>query len=124
MLFRLATPALFYSVTVTPTPREYVPVTRVAPRRLSRLAAIVPRVVPPPPQPTEEPRPSPRVGAAGPPAGRATITRSRNPNFRAVTQEAMLSCLATNQMNLSPASLAGSRYPVEMINAVLNKETG
>jgi hypothetical protein len=36
----------------------------------------------------------------------------------------MLSCAAINQMKLSPASLAGRRFSLEMINVVLNEETG
>ena len=36
----------------------------------------------------------------------------------------MISCATINQLNLSPASLAGRRLPLEIINAVLNKETG
>ena len=36
----------------------------------------------------------------------------------------MLSCAAVNQIKMSPAKLASRRYPVEMINAVLNEETG
>ncbi len=50
--------------------------------------------------------------------------RSRNPNFRTVAQEAMLSCAAINQMNLSPESLVSCCFTLEIINAVLNKETG
>ncbi len=48
----------------------------------------------------------------------------RNPNFRMVVQEAILSCAAINQINLSLESLVSRCFPLEMINAVLNKETG
>ena len=36
----------------------------------------------------------------------------------------MLSCAAVSQLRLLPKSLATRRYPIEMINAVINKETG
>ena len=36
----------------------------------------------------------------------------------------MLSCATVEQMNLSPKHLASRRFPVEMINTVLNEETG
>ena len=36
----------------------------------------------------------------------------------------MLSCATINQLRLSPKNLASRRFPVEMINAVLNEETG
>ena len=36
----------------------------------------------------------------------------------------MLLCATINKIILFPASLAGRRFPLEMINAVLNKEIG
>jgi hypothetical protein len=63
----------------------------------------------------------PRLAA---PSGPVARTRSRDPNFRTVAQEAILSCVAVNQMKLSPASLASRCFPLEMINTILNKETG
>ena len=36
----------------------------------------------------------------------------------------MLSCAAVSQLKLSPKILATCRFTIEMINAVLNKETG
>ena len=54
----------------------------------------------------------------------AQRTRSKSPSFRSVAQEAMLSCAKINQFQLSTRSLASRRFPVEMLNAVLNKETG
>ena len=36
----------------------------------------------------------------------------------------MLSCATINQLRLSPKSLSSRRFPVEMINSVLNEEMG
>ena len=36
----------------------------------------------------------------------------------------MLSCATINQLRLSPKNLASRHFPVEMINAVLNEQTG
>ena len=36
----------------------------------------------------------------------------------------MFSFATLNLLNLSPASLAGRRFPLKMLNAVLNEETG
>ena len=38
--------------------------------------------------------------------------------------KAMLSCATINQLRLSPKTLASRRFPVEIINSVLNEETG
>ena len=48
------------------------------------------------------------------------MTRSKNPNFRSVAQEAILSCAAVSQLKLSPKILSTRRFPIEMINTVLN----
>ena len=36
----------------------------------------------------------------------------------------MFSFATLNLLNLSPACLAGRRFPLEILNAVLNEETG
>ena len=59
-----------------------------------------------------------------PPTGPAARTRSKNLDFRTVAQEAVFSFSTVNLLNLSPARLAGRRLPPEMLNAVLNEETG
>ena len=41
-----------------------------------------------------------------------------------VSQEAMLTRADIMQLNMSPRKLAGQKFPIEMINTVLNKETG
>ena len=53
--------------------------------------------------------------------GPAQGTRSRT---RSIAQEAMLTCANIVQLPMSPQNLAQRRYPSEMINAVLNQETG
>jgi hypothetical protein len=58
------------------------------------------------------------------PAAPAYNTRSRNPNFRSVAQEAMLSCADVSQLKVSPRTLASRCFPFEMINAVLDEDTG
>ena len=93
-----------------------VPPPRVVPRRSARLAAAAPRVAPHPQ--------APQVKTTQPPAGPTARTRSKNPNFRTVAQEAIFSFATLNLLNLSPASLSGRRFPLEMLNAVLNEETG
>ena len=54
----------------------------------------------------------------------AQTTQSKNHNFWSVAQEAMLTCATINQFQLSPRSIASRRFPVGMLNAVLNEETG
>ena len=76
-----------------------------------------PRVTPPAPPVL----PTPRVE---PPNGPASINRSKNPNLRSVSQEAMLRCVTIAQMKLYPKQLPSCRFPIEMINTVLNEETG
>ena len=49
--------------------------------------------------------------------GPAQRTRSRT---RSIAQEAMLACVDVVQLPMSPLKLAQSKYPSEMINAVLN----
>ena len=75
-----------------------------------RVASLTPHV---PPTPTVEPHNEP-----------ASRTQSKNPNFRSVAQEAMLRCETDAKMNLSPGQLYSRRFPIEMINAILNEETG
>ena len=41
-----------------------------------------------------------------------------------MAQEALISFATLNLLTLSPANLAGRRFPPEMLNAVLNEETG
>jgi hypothetical protein len=57
-------------------------------------------------------------------AGPAYNTRSRTTNFRLVTQETMLACAEVYQLKLSPQSLASQKFPLEMLYAVLDKDTG
>ena len=113
----------FQSVAPTPpaprvnAPRLHpVPPPRVIPRRSARIAAAAPRVDPHPP--------APQVTTTQPPTGPAARTRSKNPDFCTVSQEAMFSFATLNLLNLSPARLDGRRFPLEMLNAVLNEETG
>ena len=73
-----------------------------------------PRLAPPSPPIT----PTPRVE---PPNGPASRARSNNPNFRSVAQEAMLRCATVTQMKLYHKQLSSRRFPIEMINAVLNE---
>ena len=58
------------------------------------------------------------------PSGPAYNTRSRTTNFRSVTQETMLACAEVYQLKLSPQSLASRKFPLEMLNAVLDEDTG
>ena len=58
------------------------------------------------------------------PTGPAYNTRSRSSNFRSVTQETMLACAEVSHINLSPKSLASRRFPLKMLNAVLDEDTG
>ena len=51
-------------------------------------------------------------------------TRSRTPNFQSIAQEAMLSCANVSQLNVSLRNPASRRFPMEMINAVLDEDTG
>ena len=53
--------------------------------------------------------------------GPAQQTRS---GTRSIAQEAMLTCANVIQLPISPRKLALRKYPSEMINAVLNQETG
>ena len=76
-----------------------------------------PRVAPP----TPPVQPTSRVEPHNGPASR---TRSKNPNFRSVAQEVMLRCVTDAKMKFSPRKLSSRRFPIEMINAVLNEETG
>ena len=91
----------------------------VVPPRLEPSVA-APRVDPqaptPPPQaPRVEPpkRPTRLAGASKPaqPSAPAHRTRSKNPKFRSVAQEAMLSCAAVSQLKLSPKILETCRFP-------------
>ena len=56
--------------------------------------------------------------------GPALNTRARTKAFRSVTEEAMLACIDIAQLHLAPQALASRRFPLEMINAVLNEDTG
>ena len=46
-------------------------------------------------------------------------TRSKNPNFCSISQEAMLLYVNVAQLTLSPKTLASRLFPMEMLNAVL-----
>ena len=41
-----------------------------------------------------------------------------------MTQETMLTCAEVSHLNLSPKNLASRRFPLEMLNAVLDEDTG
>ena len=41
-----------------------------------------------------------------------------------MTQETMLACAEVSHLNLSPKNLASRRFPLEMLNAVLDEDTG
>ena len=69
----------------------------------------------------EPPRRSPRSATDSLPNGPAQITWIKKPNFCSVAQKAMLSCATVNQLKLSPNNLASRRFPVEMINVVLDE---
>ena len=122
-----------------PPPRQHI----TAPQPPS------PRVLPPPkklrmrqPAPrVEAPRRSPRLAAQAPRVETtvdeedesqddqrkklpAYNTRSKNPNFRSIAQEAMLSCADVSQLRVTPQNLASRSFPMEMINAVLDEDTG
>ena len=58
------------------------------------------------------------------PSALAHRTRINNPNLRSFAQESILSCAAVSQLKLSPKILATGRFIIEMLNAVLNEETG
>ena len=114
---RLPNPNLLFQPARTPpAPNLVFPVMppRVAPHV---NAPSPPRVVPPGTPVSQAPR-------VEPPDGPATKTRSKNPKFRSVVQEDMLSCATVAQMKLPPKQLASRRFPVKMINTVLNEETG
>ena len=49
-------------------------------------------------------------------------TRSKNPNVHSIAQEEMLSCVDVAQFTLSPYTLASRRFPMEIINTVLDEE--
>ena len=68
--------------------------------------------------------PVPQAPRLDPPNGPDIRTRSKNPKFRSVAQEAMLLCATVAQTKLYPKQLTSRRFPVEMINAILNEETG
>ena len=93
-----------------------MPPPRMIPRISARLTAAAPRVAPH--------LPTPHVTTTQPPTGPATRTRSKNPDFRTVAQESMFSFATLNLLNLSPARLAGRRFPLKRLNAVLNEKTG
>ena len=104
-----------------PPPIE-VPRPRVAElRRSARLAARTQfeRPFAPPSSTT-----APRAPEPDPATGPAHNTRARARAFRSVTQEAMLACVDIAQLRLSPAALSGRRFPIEMLNAVLDEDTG
>ena len=55
----------------------------------------------------------------------ATRRKNRlNTHVRTLTQEAVLTAMEINEVVARPQSLAGRRYPPQMLNAVLNNETG
>ena len=53
--------------------------------------------------------------------GSAHITISQT---RTAAQEYMFKCADIMQLKMSPRKLAGRKFPIEMINTVLNKEIG
>ena len=57
------------------------------------------------------------------PEAPASNTRSRR-QVRTLTQEAMLSCVMEKKLDLKPRAAAGLKFPRQMLNAVLNEETG
>jgi len=44
--------------------------------------------------------------------------------FRSVTQETMFACAEVAHLNLSPKRLASQCFPLEILKAVLDKDTG
>ena len=55
---------------------------------------------------------------------RAATRRKNRAHVRNITQEAVLATMEIYEVKLRPRALAGRRYPAQMLNAVLNKETG
>ena len=51
-------------------------------------------------------------------------TRIRNPKILSISQETMLSYVDIAQLPLSPRRIAQRRFPPEMLNTVLDAETG
>ena len=137
----IATPAKPPSPTA---PAGHTHLSQFAPPPFSPLLPVVPSRVAPAPRvamrvPRVDLRRSARIGAQSPhppdflpqedkaneiPAGPAYNTRSRKSNLRSVTQETMLACAEVSHLNLSPKSLASRRFPLEMLNAVLDEDTG
>ena len=73
------------------------------------------------PQPrTSTPR---RITNPHAPRTPAANTRSRH-QVRTLTQEAMLLCVMENKLKLTPRAAAGLKFPRQMLNAVLNEDTG
>lgn len=55
---------------------------------------------------------------------RAASRRKNRAHVRDITQEAVLATMEIYEVQVQPRALAGRRYPAQMLNAVLNKETG
>ena len=53
--------------------------------------------------------------------GPACRTRSKT---RSIAQESIFACTDVMKLTMSPRKLARRKFPLEMINAVLNEETG
>ena len=122
--------------TAPPEPTPYIypqrPPLPVIPPRVEPSVP-TPRVDPPTPTPptqyprVEPPRRSARISGfikTDQPSAPAHTTRIKNPNVRSVSQEAILSCAEVNQIKLLPKILSTRRFPFEILNVVLNKETG
>ena len=92
-----------------PAPRVAMRVPRVDLRRSARIAAQFPQ----PPAFLQQVDEANEI-----PAGPAYNTRSRKSNLPSVTQE---TSAKLSHLNLSPKSLASRQFPLEMLNAVLNK---
>ena len=88
------------------------------PRRSPSLAAKAPRVETVTDNENEEDTEEQRRSANAP----SHNTRSKNPNVHYIAQEEMLSCVDVAQFTLSPYTLASRRFPMEIINTVLDEE--
>ena len=100
-------------------------------KRLPNLdfPATPPRVMPhannpSPPRVAPPALPIPPASRVEPPNVPASRTQSKNPNNHSVAQESLLTCATVAKMNLPPKQLFSRRFLAEIINSVLNEETG
>ena len=126
-----APPAQPDPLPLAPTAPSPAAVPRVAPPpRVVQPPRVEGTPSPAPPPRVEAPRRSPRLEQSppreetAPPDAPAFNTRSRTRAARPGAERAMFAAADVNRDRLSPRRLASRYFPIEMINAVLDEDTG